>query len=141
MSIFGSSAGETPKFYESISAQEMMDILREMGFAPELSQDSGGDPRIRFQIEGLKNTIFFYGGTEGRYKSLQFFSGFNDKEPLQKVNEWGQKKRYARVYLDASETVNVEWDISLEGGVRKEFIEASVRLWKSLLRGFCAFFA
>jgi hypothetical protein len=141
VAIFGTSTVEAPNYLAAISGDEMMAVLRRMGFAPELSHDSQGDPLIKFQVEGMKTLINFYNGTNGRYESLQFFSGFNDKVPLQKINEFAQQKRFARVYLDANETINIEWDVALDGGVRKEFLEETVLRWKRLLQIFGGFFS
>jgi hypothetical protein len=140
MPIFGASRSEE-NLYTSITGEELLAIIREMGFVPELSKDSEGDPVVRFQIEGLKTSILFYEGKEGRYESLQFFAGFSDKVPLQKTNEWCRKKRYSRVYLDANDTINIEWDVTLAGGVRKEYIIEAVRRWRRIFLSVCEFFA
>lgn len=126
--------------YTSISGEEMMAILKEMGFAPELSKDPDGDPLITFQIEGITNEIVFYDGTNGRYESIQFFTGSADKVPLQKVNEWNQKKRFGRVYLSSDGTINMDWNVALSGGVPKEYLEQALLRWKGVLMGYLFFF-
>ena len=65
-----------PKIFTTISGPELSDIIREMGFAPELTTDKGGDPLIRFRVEGMMCQIFFYGCENSRSDSLQFSAGF-----------------------------------------------------------------
>lgn len=138
MSIFGTAKGEEP-IYTSISGDEMLAIVKEQGFVPEMTSDSDGDPVIKFQIEGMKCSIFFYDGKDGRYESIQFFTGFTDKVPYPKVNEWTRKRRFSRAYLDAKETINLEFDVPLSGGVRKEFLVEALRRWRRTFVSFVQF--
>jgi len=136
MAIFGTGKVGDGTFYDSINGDEMTAIVREMGFVPELSKDNQGDPVVWFQIEGLKCAIFFYEKAGDRYKSVQFFAGFADKIPLEKVNEWSQKKRYSRVYANDEGHARIEYDLPLAGGVRKEYIVEAIGRWRRLMLSF-----
>ena len=135
MSIFGSKA-EDNGAYTRISPDQMMTILGDMGFRPELAQTSQGKPMIRFQIEGVRASIFFYGADDGKAKSLQFYAGFREKPALEKVNAFNCKRRFAKAYLDKDGEVCLDMDLDVEGGVLRAGIEEVVRDWCGCLAGF-----
>lgn len=126
--------------YTSVTGDDVVGILREMGFVPELTKDDDGDPLVKFQIEGLKTSIYFFEGSGGRYSAIQFFAGFDDSPTLDKVNTWNTKHRYGRSYLGSTGKLRVEYDVALEGGLTKDNLEACVRRWHTVLNSFTEFF-
>lgn len=137
MGLFGSESKER-QILTSITADEMATILKDMGFSPELATDSAGDPMIRLPVEGLKSLIFFYGGSGGRYESYQYSAGFRmeTKPGHEAVNEWNRKKRFGKVYLDSEDDPHIEMDVSLSGGVQREYISETVRTWRAVFGAF-----
>ncbi len=123
----------------SASGPEIEGILREMGFGPELTTDSKGDPKILFGVEGIRCLVFFYEVKDGRAGSIQFCSGFSDKLTPATANEWNRGKRFLKVYLDEDSEPYVDMDVDLAGGVTREYIMERVKLWKSLLLNFIRF--
>jgi hypothetical protein len=138
MSNFGDSA-EKPKFFKSISGPEMADLVREMGFVPELTTDSGGDPLIKFRIESMMCLIYFYGNKDGRSDSLQFSAGFANKPAITKVNEWNAKKRFLKAHLDPEGDVIVNMDFEIDGGVTLEFFQERLKRWRAVFLSFTSF--
>jgi hypothetical protein len=126
-------------FLVTVSGEEMAEIVREMGFVPELTKDGGGDPMIKLRIEGLRCQILFYGCKDGRANSLQFNASFADKAPMQKMNEWNRKKRFGKAFLDADNDICIQMDVDLDGGVRKEYLEEILKRWRSVFTGFIIF--
>jgi hypothetical protein len=140
MGLFGDKeAAPAPKIISTVNGQELADIVREMGFVPELTTDPGGDPLVRFRIEGLMCLIFFYGVENGRSDSLQFSAGFTIKPALSKVNEWNAKKRFAKAHLDSDGDAIVQMDFELDGGVTKEFIQEQLKRWRGVFLSFASF--
>jgi hypothetical protein len=131
--------GDSANIYTSISGQELADIVHEMGFVPHLSTDKSGDPVIRFNIEGLTCTIWFYGVKDERANSLQFSTGFADKISPSKVSEWNANKRYLKAYLDTEGDVIGNMDVDLDGGVTQAFLVETLRRWRGVFLNFVDF--
>jgi hypothetical protein len=128
-----------PKIFTTISGPELSDIIREMGFAPELTTDKGGDPLIRFRVEGMMCQIFFYGCENSRSDSLQFSAGFADKPSPAKVNEWNAKKRFLKAHLDSDNDVIVNMDFEIDGGVTQAFLLERLKRWRAIFLSFTSF--
>lgn len=135
MGVFGKS----DIIYSTVSGPEMTDIVREMGFVPELTTDSGGDPLIKLQIEGLRCQIVFYGCKDGRASSIQFIAWFAGAVPLEKMNEWNRRKRFGKAYLDSDGDPCINLDVDLDGGVRREYLQEILKRWRSVFAGFVSF--
>jgi hypothetical protein len=132
-------ASEVDTIYRTISGEEMMQIVRDMGFSPELKTDSGGDPMIVFRVEGMKCLVLFFLVTGGRARSLQFMGAFAIKGTLEKVNEWNRRKRYGKAHLDNAGDWAIQMDVDLDGGARREYIEEALKTWRSIFSAFMAF--
>jgi hypothetical protein len=126
------------KVYTTVSADELFGVLEELGFRPTRAEGSTGRPILKFRIEGFLNEVFFFDPKEGRYQSYQFSVAFSLKQkPSQAtMNEWNQKRRFGRCYLDADQDPNMEMDVDLDGGVTQEYLRRSVLTWSTLLRDF-----
>jgi len=139
MKLFGGTSGDSDTI-TSLSGQEMFDVLKGMGFSPVLGTDSGGDPKVSFQVEGMRCSVFFYGVKEGRGTSLQFSIGFTDSGvPLDKVNEWNRTKRFLKVYKDTDGGVVGQMDVDLDGGVHRAYLEECVKRWRAVFFTFIRF--
>ena len=111
---------------DAINASFVMAQLQKEGFVAKLDQDSDGEPRLTFKVEGYEWAIYFYacgaGATETRpCISYQFYSGYttNKPVPLTTINKWNTDKRYARAYnylqRDGKTSSRVEIDVMSEG--------------------------
>jgi Putative bacterial sensory transduction regulator len=125
--------------YTTINGNDMTEIIREMGFAPELTADSGGDPLIRFRIEGMRTHILFYGCKDGFATSLSFGACWADKRSLEKLNEWNRTKRFGKAYLDSDGDVCLQMNVDLDGGVRREYLEEILKRWRQVFLRFIEF--
>jgi hypothetical protein len=138
MSLFGNQPAKSDVF-ATISGEELTEIVREMGFAPELTVDSQGDPMVKFRIEGLRCQILFYGCKDGRANSIQFNSVFSSDAPLEKINDWNLKKRFGKASLDADHDVLFQMDVDLDGGVKRDYFEEIIKRWRSVFLSFARF--
>lgn len=140
MALFGTKEEPKQQFFDTISGEELTAIIREMGFTPELGKDSQGDPIIKLQIEGMRTGVFFYGTKDGngRARSLSFYLGFSDKCPIEKINTWNAKKRFAKAYVDENGT-SFNFDVDLDGGVRREYFTEILKRWRGLVGEFASF--
>lgn len=134
------SPGDLLSSYSTMTGDQMVAILRHMGFTPTLTRDQDGDPLVNFQIEGLQTSVYYYSGSNGNYGEIQFYAGFSDTPSLDKVNAWNRDHRFGRAYLSAQGKLHVEYDVALEGGVTEEYLENSVRQWHTVLNSFTKYF-
>lgn len=131
MGLFGSRESATKGIFTTISGEEMAQIVREEGYAPELGADSRGDPLIRFRVEGYNCLLVFYGVQDGRAMSLQFRAAFREQVDIGKVNEWNRRKRFLKAYLDEDGDINMDMDVDLEGGVTRAYLVERLRTWRA----------
>ena len=115
-------------------------ILQGFGYRAELSKDSGGDPKISSSSGGANFSIFFYGCTNGQTCDAISFSAAFDLDPGSNVavmNDWNQKKRYTKAYLDDEQDPVIDMDIFLgSGGVSVDNFRFWVDTWERAIGDF-----
>jgi hypothetical protein len=122
-----------------VTADQVAAVLRDKGYAAQISKDSTGDPQIRSGAEGVSFTIYFYGCQQGpRCASIEFSSAYHVEAgmKLADVNGWNLKNRYGRSYIDSVNDPHMEMDLSLEHGGTTEAIGAAIETWDSVLASF-----
>jgi hypothetical protein len=133
-------SAQTPKdsIYETVNGEELAAVVREAGFVPEITEDSQGDPLVRFRLEGLRTSIFTYGCEDDRCTSYQFMAGFSmDEKPgVEKVNEWNRLRRFGRAYVDTEQDPIIEMDVDLDGGVTHEYLVRTLTTWRAVFVSF-----
>jgi hypothetical protein len=107
-----------------------------------LTKDKNGNPYIKNRSNGAGWTISFYGCDKGAdCKSIEFYHGFEtDNKPTSaRINEWNQKKRWSKAYLDQDGDPNISFDINLRYGVARGNLEADIGRWVETIGDFKAF--
>ena len=132
-----------PAFAQNILADDpasMTEVLQTFGYRAELSKDSGGDPKITSSSGGADFSIFFYGCTDGKNCTAISFSSAFDLDPgsnTDLMNEWNQKKRYTKAYLDDEKDPVIDMDIYLgDGGISIDNFRAWVDTWERAVGDF-----
>ncbi|MFN3199964.1 MAG: YbjN domain-containing protein [Bradymonadia bacterium] len=69
------------------------------------------------EAKGFRHLLVNHG------KSLGMLSAFKARPTLQRTNEWNQRRRFSRAYLDPSGDAVLEADLDLEGGVTQEGVQ------------------
>src|SRR5690606_9513362 len=125
---------------ERISGREALAVMRAMDLSPELGTDSHGDPQIEFMIEGLHARLNFYDckKQDGRCGSLQLETALDleDGTSLRAANEFNQKYRYVRLYLDHEMDPYLQFDFEVLHTDAKSHLESQIELYGKLLRDF-----
>jgi len=125
---------------ERISGREALAVMRAMDLSPELGTDSHGDPQIEFMIEGLHARLNFYDckKQDGRCGSLQLETALDleDGTSLRAANEFNQKYRYVRLYLDHEMDPYLQYDFEVLHTDAKSHLESQIELYGKLLRDF-----
>jgi hypothetical protein len=107
-----------------------------------LTKDKNGNPYIKNRSSGSGWTISFYGCDKGAdCKSIEFYHGFEtDNKPTSaRINEWNQKKRWSKAYVDKDGDPNISFDINLRYGIARGNLEADIGRWVETIGEFKTF--
>ena len=129
-------AGASPG--QGVSGDEAMAVLQEMDLSPELLEDSVGDPRIRFEVDGLNAYVNFYDCDAGRCGSLQLEIGLDlpGGTSLQVANVYNSRYRYGRVLLDDEMDPFLQYDFEVLHARNADHIRSQVEIFSQLLGDF-----
>jgi hypothetical protein len=150
--VAGSSA-QAAEMYSSITGNDALRILNEMGLDGTLGVDNEGDPMIRGTIQGYKYTLFFYrcnvdknGNPVGEQRTthtgncldLQFHSTFtNDTNVNYSVlNAYNRDNRFGQAFFAENGEIGLDMSATLQGGVTRQHIKEVFDWWKVTLTRF-----
>ena len=103
------------KFYETISVDQLLELMQDQDYNVEKTEDDD----VLWRIDGYSTWIIPMHGDS----SLLFYTGFTDAEvTLRKVNDWNGQTLYARSYLDDDGDPILEHALNLSGGVTESRI-------------------
>ena len=132
-SILGNS-GDTSLVYAK-NPEDILEVAKGFGSA-EMKRDSNGDPIIVGRMQGIKYAVLFYGCDEGEGCSdIQFYAGFSHKVSVEAVNEWNQKKRFGKAYIDGDGDVCIDMSVSMAHGLPRETLDDAFNWWLVALVG------
>ena len=118
----------------------MTQVLQSFGYRAELGKDDGGDPKISSASGGATFSIFFYGCTNGKNCDAISFSAAFDLNPGSNValmNDWNQKKRYTKAYLDDEQDPVIDMDVFLgASGISIDSFRFWVDTWERAIGDF-----
>lgn len=123
----------------SVTPDTFASILQDIGYRAEILKNDEGRRRIRTRIGGWNVTVSFYScDDKENCKSLGLRSFFeNDKKrDAAWANDWNNRKRFAKVYIDRDNDVNIECDIMLREGITKGNIRAYLDIYEDQLKDF-----
>jgi hypothetical protein len=139
MSAFALSGTAHAQTVTASNPQSVISALQTGGYKATLSKDSTGDPRIESAASGAKYYINFYGCTKNvDCASLTFYAAWSGtKATVESINQWNQKKRFSRAYIDSEGDPAIEFDINLDkGGESQALFLDTVQIWEEALGGF-----
>ena len=119
------------------TAEVARGVLDELGLDYTEDVDSDGYPLWEFAIADHLVTLLVFDDnpTKGGYESLMLYGGFilDAPRPLQAVNLWNERNRFARAFLDVEGDLVLECDLLLLGGVTKLTVKRYISLFGELL--------
>jgi len=119
---------------EEVSHEKIRSILQGMGIEfTEASQDRFSGFRLR--LDGNDVTL------ENQPSSLQLARCFSGTSELKKVNDWNEKFRFGRAYINKDSNPCLKWDLSLEGGRSEASIGSFIKGFQVTLRSYNDFLA
>ena len=121
-----------------VSGTEVMAVLEAMELAPQLREDSYGDPLVAFELEGLNVYMNFYDCGDGRCGSLQLQVGLDLEHgtSLQVANVYNTRYRYGRVSLDDEMDPYLRYDFEVVDTEPSAHIRSQVERSGELLGSF-----
>ncbi len=121
---------------------EIVNVAKGFGSATKTTTKSG-DPKIEGRLDGLQYAVFFYGCENGsNCESIQMYVGFKmngNKPGMSKVNEWNQKKRYGKAYIDKAGDPVMEMDVPMAKGITRNTLDSAFNSWTSLVAEYAQF--
>lgn len=77
----------------------------------------------------------------GGCTEIELYAGFTGagRVPLELVNGWNNRTRFARASLDPDGSPSLQMDMSLEGGVSSESFKLHLQTWGAVLQTYAAF--
>jgi hypothetical protein len=128
------AGAQAQRIVDGADVDEILKIARSYGSAT-LGSQTGGDPEITGQIEGVDYKLSFMNCTDNaNCEDLNFGAVFpGNKQTLEVINAWNRDRRFGRAYVDASLDAAVEFDVNLEFGVTRDNMDAALSLWSLIL--------
>ena len=132
----GDKGQSPPEVVNHLKPEEVANILRDAGYRAELLHQNNRW-RIHTGMGGRKITVYLY-CEETSCDSLTYSLGFSASPDftLTIANKWNRDKRYAKAYIDTDGGIVVEYDLSFNGGVTRDTVAESARLFDRLVSMF-----
>jgi len=131
-------APSTAEMLVKLKPNDIASILRDAGYRADVVTENNRT-RIRTGMGGYNVNVYMYGCDEdGACSSIQFSLGLT-KSPnytLSVANKWNQDKRFTKAYLDTSGNLFMEADVYFRGGIGRDAVSASARLFDDLVGDF-----
>jgi hypothetical protein len=131
-------APSAPELIVKLKPNDIASILRDAGYRAEIVTENNRT-RIRTGMGGYNVNVYIYGCDEdGACASIQFSLGLT-KSPnytLSVANKWNQDKRFTKAYLDTGGNLFLEADVYFRGGIGRDVVSTSARLFDDLVADF-----
>lgn len=124
-----------------MTAEDVEKWLQTEGYQAKIVTGDNGQQTITSASDGVNFHVGFYDCKGARCGSIQFYAGFDTKGKLDpnKMNEWNQKQRWARAYVDKTNDPWLEMDVDLTPGGTYELLGDEFATWRSVLAHFKTF--
>jgi len=134
----GGGDSKSPEVVTHLKPDDIAGVLREAGYRAELLKQNNRW-RIHTGMGGRKITVYLYCDEKsGACDSLTYSLGFTASSDftLAMANKWNRDKRYAKAYIDTDGGMVMEYDLSFSGGVTRDTVAESARLFDRLVSMF-----
>jgi Putative bacterial sensory transduction regulator len=123
-------------------ANGLIAALERAGFTGEASMQ-GRQASVVGRIGSLPFQAFL-GNCDpsgGGCTEIELYGGFTGagRIPLERINGWNNRTRFARASLDPDGSPSLQMDISLQGGVSPEGLKSQLQTWGAVLQTYASF--
>lgn len=141
---FAAAQDEGDEVFNAMTGPQLVDILRQQGFAASLQEDSYGDPLIIAQAGNLSFTIITYGCNMDPVEAcarLQMVAQFHlpdgaSEYDIALMNAYNQRYLFGRAYIDQEGYATVDYTINLNQGVTADNVVDNFNIWLHVLHNF-----
>ena len=141
-----SAAGGEDKVWNTLTADQLAGMMQGWGYRAESKVRDSGRAYISTGSGGTNYTIVFYDlkDDDGTYEDIHMVAWFNDsfEGTMADANNWNLKNRHAYAIYDGSDnTVGLNMDLTLKGGVTATYLEKYIEMWGGYLQKFESYLA
>ncbi len=128
--------------YADISGPELQNLLQDLGYRAELTEDAVGDPKIRTSMNGFTVNIFTYNCTYGSCKNIQFRIGLDltNGTSLERVNEYNRTEIYGQAWMDDENDPWLDMLHNVADGVTDENLAYTIERFERAIQTFADHF-
>lgn len=123
-------------------ANGLVAALQRAGFTAEV-KTQGREVTVLGRIDTLPFQAFLgnCSPSGGGCTDIELYAGFSggQKIPLERINGWNARTRYARAYLDEDGDPALQMDLSLQGGISADSLRGHLQTWGMALETYAAF--
>ena len=125
-----------------VTATEVAQALKAVGFETATSKDGAGDPMITVTGRGAPFRVYFFGCERERCTSYQMALVLKPKEKptYANVNSWNEERRFGRAFLDGDMNPNLHMDVDAEKGFTSDALAVHLETWIRMAPNFEGYF-
>jgi hypothetical protein len=123
-----------PQVFIQFKPDDLAGILKDAGYRAEMVHENGRY-RIRTGMGGRRVTLYLYCDDSGNCQSVTWELSFSASPDFTVTlcNKWNRDRRYAKAYIDTDGGIVVQYDVAFAGGVTKENVAESARLFERVV--------
>lgn len=123
-------------------ANGVVAALQRAGFTAEV-KSQGRQVTVLGRLDTLPFQAFLGGcnPSGGGCTDIELYAGFSGGQriPLERINGWNARTRFARAYLDEDGDPALQMDLSLQGGLSPDSLKLHLETWGAALETYAAF--
>lgn len=132
------AAASEQAVYQSLSPQDVMEILLLNGLTADTQSINGGEVVANQRVvveDRIAWIVYLYNcGEDGRCSDIQFRAAFSGARPtLEAMNDWNSSHRFTRAYRTDDGEAVLEMDVNAQGGVTVGHVSSLIPLWRAAL--------
>lgn len=132
------AAASEQAVYQSLSPQDVMEILILNGLSADTQAINGGEVVANQRVvvaDRIAWIVYLYNcGEDGRCSDIQFRAAFSGTgATLEEMNDWNSSHRFTRAYRTGDGEAVLEMDVNAKGGVTVGHVSSLIPLWRAAL--------
>jgi hypothetical protein len=123
-----------PAVFTQFKPDDVVAILKDAGYSAELIHQNNSY-RIGTGMGGRRISLYLYCDDNANCTSLTWELDFKPSPDftMTMANKWNRDKRYSKAYIDTDGGMVVQYDLAFSGGLTKDAIAESARLFERIV--------
>jgi len=140
------TAGDTSnQVLRMLTADDLSTMMQGWGYKATSKVRESGRPYVSSGAGGISFSIVFYDKKgDDVYEDIHMAAWFNDsfEGTMADANNWNLKNRHAYAVYDGNDnTVGLNMDLTVKGGVTEAYLETYIAMWGVYLHNFHVYLA